>query len=141
MPEGVLTFSNKECLQVLRPSGSPGRWEPVPPAPYRAVPSTAPWSMILPQVFLFLKRKKYPWIVGACICGVCDCLSNSASLPVVYEPAAGTFGFSQNTRPGILEHVSCGFCRFLSIPESGNSLLFALFAAILIKFRLPRTAT
>jgi len=32
LPEGVLTFSNKECLQLARPSGSPVRCRAVPPA-------------------------------------------------------------------------------------------------------------
>ena len=33
LPEGVLTFSDKECLRVPRPSSSPNaRQPPVPPA-------------------------------------------------------------------------------------------------------------
>ena len=31
LPEGVLTFFNKESVLVARPSGSPRTWEPVPP--------------------------------------------------------------------------------------------------------------
>ena len=30
-------------------------------------------------------------------------------------PASGGSAASEKTRPGFLEHVSCGFCRFLSI--------------------------
>ena len=33
LPEGVLTFSNKECLQVALSSGSPVMRRAVPPAP------------------------------------------------------------------------------------------------------------
>ena len=33
LPDGVLTFSDKECLRVPRPSGSPNAGQAVPPAP------------------------------------------------------------------------------------------------------------
>jgi hypothetical protein len=35
LPEGVLTFSSKECVTMLRPDGSPVTGEPVPPVPKR----------------------------------------------------------------------------------------------------------
>ena len=38
LPEGVLTFSNKECLQLARPSGSPVTARAVPPAPGAGFP-------------------------------------------------------------------------------------------------------
>ena len=33
--------------------------------------------------------------------------------PVVYESAAGAFSFLKKHTPELLEHVSCGFCRYL----------------------------
>ena len=48
LPEGVLTFSQEESLQVARPSGFPGIWELFPLALGRwADGSSSPWTSLV----------------------------------------------------------------------------------------------
>ena len=49
LPEGVLTFSNKECLQVARSSGSPVGCRAVPPAPGPGFPQSW-WPQNSPDI-------------------------------------------------------------------------------------------
>ncbi len=48
LPEGVLTYSNKECLKSARPSGSPITADRFPRCGPAGSPS--PWTLVPPKV-------------------------------------------------------------------------------------------
>ena len=79
---------------------------------------TTPWSMILPQAFLFFSTKHAPGFLEHVSCGVSQFSSilGSPKHPDVFEPAAGAFVFLQKTSPWILgAYILWSFSIFIDV--------------------------
>ena len=124
LPEGVLTSSNVECLQVGAPQRFPRHVLPVPPALYRGSPND-------PVVYdpdagtYFFSQKTRPWNFGACILWILSIFIDFRVPPTtpwsMSLPQALSLLLKKHA-PGFVEHVSCGFCLYMEFFLVGVTL-------------------